>query len=99
VRQHREANLLEIPRVFVRLGHVALADLRICASFRVTSGRALRTIYMSKEKKWKSMKDQDSANIVITFLLVLPWLARAVVSTMAVWRAHRYDQSRLVRGL
>jgi hypothetical protein len=31
---------------------------------------------------------KDSANIVITFLLVLPWLARAVVSTMAVWRAH-----------
>jgi len=33
------------------------------------------------------MNDQDSASIVITFLLLLPWLGRAAVSAMAVWRA------------
>jgi len=34
------------------------------------------------------MNAQDSASIVITFLLLLPWLGRATVSAMAVWRAH-----------
>jgi hypothetical protein len=33
------------------------------------------------------MNDKDSASIVITFLLLLPWLGRAAVSAMAVWRA------------
>jgi hypothetical protein len=33
------------------------------------------------------MKDHDSATIVITFLLLLPWLGRAAVSAMEVWRA------------
>jgi hypothetical protein len=31
------------------------------------------------------MNDQDSASIVITFLLLLPWLGRAAASAMAVW--------------
>jgi hypothetical protein len=30
------------------------------------------------------MNDQDSASVVITFLLLLPWLGRAAVSTMTV---------------
>ena len=38
------------------------------------------------------MNDKDSASIVITFLLLLPWLGRAAVSTMAVWRAHAESQ-------
>ena len=39
------------------------------------------------------MNDQDSASIVITFLLLLPWLGRAAVSAMAVWRAHTESQT------
>ena len=39
------------------------------------------------------MNDQDSASIVITFLLLLPWLWRAAVSAMAVWRAHTESQT------
>jgi len=35
------------------------------------------------------MQDQDSATIVITFLFLLPWLGRAAVSAMEVWRAHK----------
>jgi hypothetical protein len=38
------------------------------------------------ERKWESMKDQHSASIAITFLLLLPWLGRAAVSAIAVWR-------------
>jgi hypothetical protein len=33
------------------------------------------------------MKDQDAATIVIAFLLILPWLARALASTKAIWQA------------
>jgi hypothetical protein len=33
------------------------------------------------------MNDHDSATIVITFLLLLPWLGRAAVSAMEVCRA------------
>jgi hypothetical protein len=40
------------------------------------------------------MKDQDSASIVITFLLLLPWLGRTAVSAMAVWRAHAESQTK-----
>jgi len=39
------------------------------------------------------MNDQDSASIVITFLLILPWLGRAAASAMAVWRAHTESQT------
>jgi hypothetical protein len=39
------------------------------------------------------MNDQDSASIVITFLLLLPWLGRAAASAMAVWRAHTESQT------
>jgi hypothetical protein len=38
------------------------------------------------------MNDQDSASVVITFLLLLPWLGRAAVSAMAVWGAHTESQ-------
>jgi hypothetical protein len=34
------------------------------------------------------MKDQDIATIIITFLLLLPWLGRAAASAAAVWREH-----------
>jgi hypothetical protein len=40
------------------------------------------------------MKDQDSATIIITFLLLLPWLGRAAVSVIATWRGHMERQSR-----
>ena len=42
------------------------------------------------------MNDQHSASIVITFLLLLPWLGRAAVSAMAVWRAR--TESKNQRG-
>jgi hypothetical protein len=32
------------------------------------------------------MKDQDFATILITFLLLLPWLGRAAALAAAVWR-------------
>jgi len=43
------------------------------------------------------MNDQDSASIVITFLLLLPWLGRAAVSAMAVWQAHTEPQTKKAR--
>jgi hypothetical protein len=33
------------------------------------------------------MKNQDTITTVITFLLVLPWLARTLASGKAIWRA------------
>ena len=42
------------------------------------------------------MKDQDIATIVISFLLLTPWLVRAAVLAMALWRAivDRVDRTR-----
>jgi hypothetical protein len=40
------------------------------------------------------MKDQDSATIVITFVLLLPWIGRAAVSAVEVWRAHTESQTK-----
>ena len=39
------------------------------------------------------MEDQHSASIVVTFLLLLPWLGRAAVLAMAVWRAYTESQT------
>jgi hypothetical protein len=39
------------------------------------------------------MKDHDTATIVITFLLLLPWFARTAASAMAVWRAGTESQT------
>jgi hypothetical protein len=40
------------------------------------------------------MNDHDSATIVITFLLLLPWLGRTAASAMEVWRAHTEFQTK-----
>jgi hypothetical protein len=40
------------------------------------------------------MNHQDSGTIIITFLLLLPWLGRAAVSTVALWREHVETQDR-----
>jgi hypothetical protein len=40
------------------------------------------------------MNHQDSGTIIITFLLLLPWLGRAAVSLAAVLREHTETQSR-----
>jgi hypothetical protein len=40
------------------------------------------------------MNHQDSGEIVITFLLLLPWLGRAAVSTVAIWREYIETQTR-----
>jgi hypothetical protein len=39
------------------------------------------------------MNDQDSGTIVITFLLLLPWLGRAAVSAVAIWQEHIETQT------
>jgi hypothetical protein len=40
------------------------------------------------------MNHQDSGTIIITFLLLLPWLGRAAVATVALWREHVETQGR-----
>jgi hypothetical protein len=40
------------------------------------------------------MNNQDSGTIIITFLLLLPWIGRAAASAMAVWREHMEAQGR-----
>jgi hypothetical protein len=40
------------------------------------------------------MNDHDSATIVITSLLLFPWLGRTAVSAMAVWRARTESQTK-----
>jgi hypothetical protein len=40
------------------------------------------------------MNHQDTGTIIITFLLLLPWLGRAAVSTVALWREHIEAQGR-----
>jgi len=34
------------------------------------------------------MNNQDSGTIIVTFLLLLPWLGRAALSAVAIWREH-----------
>jgi hypothetical protein len=43
------------------------------------------------------MKDQDIATIIITFLLLLPWLGRAALSAVTVWREHTETQRKKAR--
>jgi hypothetical protein len=43
------------------------------------------------------MKDQDIATIIITFLLLLPWLGRAAASAAAVWREYSETQRKKAR--
>jgi hypothetical protein len=40
------------------------------------------------------MKDQDSATIIMTSLLLLPWLGRAAVSAVVAWRGYTEAQSK-----
>jgi len=40
------------------------------------------------------MNHQDSGTIIVTFLLLLPWLGRGAVSAVAVWREHVGTQNR-----
>jgi len=40
------------------------------------------------------MNHQDSGTIIITFVLLLPWLGRAAVSAVAIWREHIETQGR-----
>jgi hypothetical protein len=52
---------------------------------------------VNNQTEIKIMKDQDSATIVITFLLLLPWLGRAAISAMAAWREHAETQRNKAR--
>ena len=40
------------------------------------------------------MNHQDSGTIIITFVLLLPWLGRTAVSAAATWREHMAAQGR-----
>ena len=42
----------------------------------------------------KPMNHQDSGTIIVTFLLLLPWLGRAAVSAAAIWREHVETENR-----
>src|SRR5215831_14404880 len=54
------------------------------------------TQYLREQRKegLKPMNDQDSGTIIITVLLLLPWLGRAAVSAVAMWREHIETQTR-----
>ena len=40
------------------------------------------------------MNNNDSGTIIITFLLLLPWLGRAAVSVVAIWQKRGETQNR-----
>jgi hypothetical protein len=40
------------------------------------------------------MNHQDTGTIMITFVLLLPWLGRAAVSAIAIWRERIETQGR-----
>jgi hypothetical protein len=48
----------------------------------------------NKKRKLKSMKNGDTIATVIAFFLVLPWLARLIVSATATWRALTAGQNK-----
>ena len=81
--------------MLVRLNHVALTDL---THFRIfPRNLALHlTQYLSEHRKegLKIMNRQDSGTIITTILLLLPWLGRAAVSTVALWRERIETQGR-----
>jgi hypothetical protein len=78
--------LFEIALVRVRFDHVA--------SFIVNANHLSRNLapdfthYLSEHRKegLKIMNHQDSGTIIVTFLLLLPWLGRAAVATVALWQ-------------
>jgi hypothetical protein len=43
------------------------------------------------------MNHQDNGTIIITFLLLLPWIGRSVVSAVAIWRDHIEARSRTAK--
>jgi hypothetical protein len=49
------------------------------------------------ERQVNRMNDQDSATIIITFLLLIPWLGRTAMFAMAAWREHTETQRRKAR--
>jgi hypothetical protein len=51
--------------------------------FLLDFGKVARILLLQE-----AMNDQDSVTIVITVLLLLPWLGRAAVSLVAVWEEH-----------
>ena len=44
------------------------------------------------------MDHQDSGTIIVTFLLLLPWLGRAAVSGIAIWRERIETQGRKAKN-
>ena len=54
------------------------------------------TQYLGEHRKEgsKPMNHQDTGTIIITFLLLLPWLGRAAVSAIAIWRERIETQGR-----
>jgi hypothetical protein len=81
--------------VLVRLDHIANNGF---THFRIFP-RNLElhlTHYLSEHRKegLKIMNRQDSGTIITTILLLLPWLGRAAVSTVALWRERIETQGR-----
>jgi hypothetical protein len=62
---------------------------RFAKIFRATSAKIFRRKQVKRQNKKgnQSMKNGDTVAMVIAFFLVLPWLARLIVSAKAVWRA------------
>ena len=81
--------------MLVRFDHVALTDLTHLRIFSRNLALHL-TQYLSEHRKegLKIMNDQDSGTIITTFLLLLPWLGRTAVVTVALWRERIETQGR-----
>ena len=63
------------------IGHLKL-DWYKGANWVLFDPNELPRFAQYKQAQGECMNNQDSASIVITFLLLLPWLGRAAVSTM-----------------
>jgi hypothetical protein len=87
--------LFESALLLVRFDHVALTDLTHFGIFRRNLALHL-TQYLSEHRKegLRIMNHQDSGTIIATFLLLLPWLGRAAIATVTLWREHIETQDR-----
>ena len=77
----------------MRLDHSALTDL---THFRIFPRNLALHLSEHRKEGLKIMNDQDSGTL-ITFLLLLPWLGRAAVAAVALWRERIETQGRKAR--
>ena len=62
-------------------------------TFRVTSRCIFRSNWVKRTKGLERMNHQDSGTMIVTFLLLLPWLGRAAVSAVHVPAGRDADDS------